>query len=440
MTHRSPPSRTVRVDALSRVEGEGGLDVQIEDGRVSGVQLRIYEPPRFFEAFLRGRHHTEPPDITARICGICPVAYQMSACLAIEDACGVRVDGPLHELRRLLYFGEWIESHGLHVYLLHAPDFMGYPSAIDMAEDHPDLVRRGLAMKKVGNDLLELIGGRAVHPVNVRVGGFYRLPTAAELAPMRERLLVGLDAALETVAWVAGFDFPDLEHHHPYVALEQPDDYAVLGGRIRSTAGLDVPVADFDRAIEETQVPWSTALHAHLLDGDHYLVGPLARFALNRERLHPAALAAAATAGLTGPCRNPFQSIVVRAVELVHAFASAVDVIDAYERPDRPAVDVPARAGVGHGATEAPRGLLYHRYELADDGTILDARIVPPTSQNQSAIEHDLFDFIDDRLADHDDVALAAGIEALVRSYDPCISCATHFLDVRVDRTGSGAP
>ncbi|MCX7621553.1 MAG: Ni/Fe hydrogenase subunit alpha [Acidimicrobiales bacterium] len=433
MTHRSPGSRTLKVDTLTRVEGEGGLAIQIDGDAVTGAQLHIYEPPRFFEAFLRGRSYTEPPDITARICGICPVAYQMSACLAIEDACGVVVDGPLHDLRKLLYAGEWIESHALHVYLLHLPDFLGYPSAIELAQDHRAIVEQGLQLKKTGNKIIEFLAGRAIHPVNVRVGGFYRVPERTELATLAPDLEHALELALATVRLVGNLDIPDFGHDHPYVALRRSDEYAVLGGRLVSTTGLDVPIADFSRHFSEEQVEWSTALHAHLLGGDHYLVGPLARFALNADRLAPQAQAIAREVGLDAPCRNPFRSIVVRAVEIVHAIEEAQAVLDRYERPDTPHVPVEPRAAIGHGATEAPRGTLYHRYELAADGTILDAVIIPPTAQNQATIEHDVFAYAASRSRLSDD-ELTAQCEQLVRSYDPCISCAAHFLDVRIDR------
>jgi coenzyme F420-reducing hydrogenase alpha subunit len=408
--------------------------VEIRDGRVHDVQLNIYEPPRFFEAFLRGRRYTEPPDITARICGICPVAYQMSACAAIEDACGVTVDGPLRDLRRLLYAGEWIESHALHIHLLHAPDFLGFEGAVDLATAHRDLVQRGLDIKKVGNEVLELVGGRAIHPVNVRVGGFHRVPTRRELQPLRDRLAVALERSLEVVRWVSTFDFPD--HHHPLelAALRHPDEYGVLGGRLVSTEGLDIAPAEFPDHVVETHVVHSTALHAHLLERGEYLVGPMARFALNAAQLSPAAAAAAAEAGLTPDERNPFRSIVVRAVEVVHACETALEVIDRYERPDAPAVPVEPRPGVGFGWTEAPRGTLWHRYELDEAGLIASATIVPPTSQNQPAIEHDLFHVVEGH-ADADDDALRLLAERAIRNHDPCISCATHFLDLRVDRS-----
>jgi sulfhydrogenase subunit alpha len=198
-------TRTIRVDYLARVEGEGALQVKIRGDTVTDVQLKIFEPPRFFEALLRGRAFTEAPDITARICGICPIAYQMSAVHAMEDALGVSVGGQLRALRRLLYCGEWIESHALHVYLLHAPDFLGYPDAIRMAKDHGDAVQRGLQLKKAGNEIVTLLGGREIHPISVRVGGFYRVPSKSELRPLAERLKGARDAAWDTVSWVAGF-------------------------------------------------------------------------------------------------------------------------------------------------------------------------------------------------------------------------------------------
>lgn len=431
MTHRG--DRALQVAGLARVEGEGAMRVRVVDGRVSDVRLEIYEPPRFFEAFLRGRRYTEPPDITARICGICPVAYQLSACQAIEDACGVEVGGAVADLRRLLYCGEWIESHALHVYLLHAPDFLGYPGVVELARDHRDIVERGLALKKAGNAILEVLGGRAVHPVNIRVGGFYRAPDRATLATLRPALRRALDDALATVSWVAGFDFPDFTHEHEMLALVEPGRYAIERGTPRTDRGLTFPVREFETHVREEQVPHSTALHAHLAGRGRYLTGPLARFALSRQWLSTAAAQAATAAGLDGGCRNPFRSIVVRAVELTYAVEEALRLIDGYEPPARSYVEVPAREGQGYGATEAPRGTLFHRYELAADGILRSARIVPPTSQNQACVEDDLRRFVQDRL-DLDDRRLTHDCEQAIRNYDPCISCATHFLDLTVER------
>jgi coenzyme F420-reducing hydrogenase alpha subunit len=409
------------------------MHVVITDGEVTDVRLRIYEPPRFFEAFLRGRAYTEPPDITARICGICPVAYQTSSCQAIEQVCGAVLDEPLRALRRLLYCGEWIESHVLHIYFLHAPDFLGVGSALELAKDHRDLVEKALQLKKVGNDIMEIVGGRAIHPINVRLGGFYRTPTKRELRPLAERLRWARDAALETVRVVSGFDFPDLEIDHELVALHHPDEYAITEGRVISDRGLDIEVSEFLEHIVEEHVEHSTSLHGHIIERGRYLVGPLARYTLNYDQLPAVAREAATEAGLGKECRNPFRSIVVRAVETVAACDEAVRIIEEYSEPDRPAVPVPPRAGVGHGATEAPRGILYHRYSIDDEGTILEADIVPPTAQNQDAIEADLRKLVTANL-ELDDHDLQHLCEQSIRNYDPCISCSTHFLDFTVER------
>jgi coenzyme F420-reducing hydrogenase alpha subunit len=425
--------RDLTVEGLARVEGEGAMHVVITDGEVTDVRLRIYEPPRFFEAFLRGRAYTEPPDITARICGICPVAYQTSSCQAIEQVCGAVLDEPLRALRRLLYCGEWIESHVLHIYFLHAPDFLGVGSALELAKDHRDLVEKALQLKKVGNDIMEIVGGRAIHPINVRLGGFYRTPTKRELRPLAERLRWARDAALETVRVVSGFDFPDLEIDHELVALHHPDEYAITEGRVISDRGLDIEVSEFLEHIVEEHVEHSTSLHGHIIERGRYLVGPLARYTLNYDQLPAVAREAATEAGLGKECRNPFRSIVVRAVETVAACDEAVRIIEDYSEPDRPAVPVLPRAGVGHGATEAPRGILYHRYSIDDEGTILEADIVPPTAQNQDAIEADLRKLVTANL-ELDDHDLQHLCEQSIRNYDPCISCSTHFLDFTVER------
>jgi sulfhydrogenase subunit alpha len=418
---------------LARVEGEGAMEVRIRDGRVHDVKLRIYEPPRFFEAFLRGRRFTEVPDITARICGICPVAYQTSSIAAMEDVCGVEVDDQVRALRRMLFCGEYVESHALHVFMLHAPDFLGYANAFEMARDHGEVVERALHLKKVGNELMRIIGGREIHPINVRVGGFYRAPTRAELAPVVEELKRAREFAIEAVSFTASLPCPDFEEDYVFLALRDPEVYAIEGGRLVSNTGLDLAPSEYDEHIVEKHVEHSTALHSQLRDGSRYLVGPLARYALNRDKLSPVAREAADAAGLEPVCRNPFRSIIVRAVEIVYALDETLRLIDGYEPPDPPAADVVPRAGVGFGWSEAPRGVLWHRYAIDDDGTILEARIVPPTSQNQGRIEQSLHGFVQQHV-DLPDDELHLRCEQAVRAYDPCISCATHFLRLDIDR------
>lgn len=431
-------ARTLKVDYLARVEGEGGLYVKLKDGAVVDVKLKIFEPPRFFEAFLRGRRFDEAPDITARICGICPVAYQMSAVHALENAFGIKVDGQLRALRRLLYCGEWIESHALHVYMLHAPDFLGYPDAIQMARDHSDVVQRGLRLKKTGNEVLRVVGGREVHPINVRVGGFYKVPSRHDLEPVAEQLKWARDAALETVRFVAGLPFPDFEQDYLFVALRHVDEYPFNEGRLVSNQSLDIGIDHYEDYFVEEHVQHSNALHSTLKNCGPYFVGPLARYNLNFDRLSPLAQQAAREAGLGPACRNAFQSIVVRSVEMVYACDEALRIINQYEPPSVPAVVVAPRAATGYGCTEAPRGILYHRYRISEEGLILDAKIIPPTSQNQKIIEQDVSKLVVQYLSLLPE-ELQWKCEQAIRNYDPCISCATHFLRLEIDDNASAS-
>jgi coenzyme F420-reducing hydrogenase alpha subunit len=429
------PSRTVKVNYLSRVEGEGGLYVHVDHGEIREVKLNIFEPPRMFEAFLRGRHFQEVPDITARICGICPVAYQMSSVHALEMALGVAVTPEIRLLRRLLYCAEWIESHALHIYLLQAPDFLGYPNAIRMAADYPAEAGRGLRLKKIGNALLELLGGRATHPVSVCVGGFYRAPRRADLLALRDDFKWGLDASLETVNLVSQFKFPDFVPDYEFVSLFHADEYPMNEGRVVSSNGVEVDVAEFEKVFVEEHVAHSTALHSHnVRSGSSYFVGPLARVNLNFNKLSPLARQAARDSSIAWPCRNPYAGIVARAVEMVHAFEEALGILDRYAEPPRSRVEIEVRAGEGCAATEAPRGTLYHRYKINNRGLVEFAKIVPPTAQNYHRMEDDLRLLLPGVL-DRPEEDIARLCENLVRCYDPCISCSTHFLKLRIERS-----
>lgn len=435
MNQDDSETRKIRVAAMTRVEGEGGLDVRVTDGRIEHVRLQIFEPPRFFEAFLRGRPLEEVPDITARICGICPVAYQMSSVHALEAALGVAISPEIRRLRRLLYCGEWIESHALHVHMLNLPDFLGYPGALEMARDFPEHVERGLRLKKLGNDLLECLGGRAIHPINVAVGGFYRAPRRSELSEFIPGFADGLRLAEEATRFVATLDYPDFHQAYDTVALVHPDEYAMCEGRIESSDGLSIVSDDFATHFVERQVEHSTAMQAVRREtGEPYLVGPLARINQSRDRLSPAAKRLADEIGWETPCVNPFRSIVARSLELVHAFEEALEILKSYTPPQPPRIAYGYRAAAGSAATEAPRGLLYHRYEVDEAGKVTHADIVPPTSQNQTQIERDLRDYLP-RVIMRPDSEVAEACEKLVRCYDPCISCSTHFLKVRVGRS-----
>jgi len=431
---KNKKTKTIKVDYLARVEGEGALYIKIKDNAVVDVKLKIFEPPRFFEAFLRDRDFKEAPDITARICGICPVAYQMSAVHAMENALGANVNGQLRELRRLLYCGEWIESHVLHIYMLHAPDFLGYDDAIRMAKDHREIVERGLKLKKIGNQIVSLVGGREIHPINVKVGGFYKGFTKAELETLTENLKWARDAAYETVLWTSQFSFPDFERDYEFVSLSHPEEYPFNEGRIISNKGLDIKASEYEDHFEEIHVKHSTALHSVLKERDAYFVGPMARYNLNFDRLPAIAQEAAREAKLGKECRNPFKSIVIRSIETLFACEEALRIVSEYDKPKTPFQVIDVVEGEGFSCTEAPRGILFHRYKVNDCGKILDARIVPPTSQNQKTIENDLRAFVPQHI-DLPDDKLTWQCEQAIRNYDPCISCSTHFLKLDVERS-----
>ncbi|HYG84880.1 MAG TPA: Ni/Fe hydrogenase subunit alpha [Azospirillum sp.] len=434
MTITESATRTIKVDALARVEGEGALTVRVKGGVIKDVRFRIFEPPRFFEALLQGRMYSDAPDITARICGICPVAYLMGASQAMEKALGVDVGDAIRRTRRLMYCGEWIESHVLHAYLLHAPDFLGMEDALQIAKVHPDVVERALQLKKLGNRILEVVGGRAIHPVNTKVGGFYKAPRKAEVRELIAPLKQAVDDSLATVKLFAGLDFPDYEYDYTFVALHHDEDYAIERGRLISNRGLDIPVSAFEEHFDEEHVRHSNALHGVLKDGSGpYLVGPLARYALNYAQLSPLAKQAAAEAGLGTIVRNPFKSIIVRAVETLYACEEALKLAEAYEELDPPSTPIEIRAGRGHGCTEAPRGICWHRYDVDAEARIRSARIVPPTAQNQKQIERDLWGVVQANLHLPDE-QLKWRCEQAIRNYDPCISCATHFLKLTVER------
>jgi len=425
---------SIHVPVLTRVEGEGALDLRIDNGEIAELRLRIFEPPRFFEKFLEGRHYTEIPDMVARICGICPVAYQVTAAQALEKLFGVELDPWARAMRRVFYCGEWIQSHSLHIHLLAAPDFFGCNNAIELSRIAPDEVRRGLRIQALGNELMDLFGARSVHPVGVRVGGFHGAPAPAQINAIRDKLRAALPEAEALVRWTASIAVPQDDQPFLSVAMQHPTDYAIETGAIGVSDGLRIEADAFDAHFAERHEPHSTALFS-TYHQQPYLVGPLARLNLNHARLPEAVKTLLAEIGLALPSRNLFHSLVARAVEILLALHEALRLLDAYRLPDSPWVLVTPRAGVATGCTEAPRGLLWHRYEMDDDGRVVKARIVPPTSQNQGRIEEDLRLSLLNFGLDQPDDALRLHCEQVIRNYDPCISCATHFLRMNVERT-----
>jgi sulfhydrogenase subunit alpha len=427
-------SVAIHVPVLARVEGEGALDLRIDDGDITQLRLRIFEPPRFFEKLLEGRNYTEIPDMVARICGICPVAYQVTAAQALEKVFGVELSPWARAMRRVFYCGEWIQSHSLHIHLLAAPDFFGCSNAIELARIFPDEVRRGLRIQTLGNELMDLFGARSVHPVGVRVGGFHGAPSLDRVRDMRDKLRAALPQAEALIRWAAAIPLPADDQAFVSVAMRRPDRYAIETGDIAVSDGLLIGSDAFDAHFAEQHEPHSTALFS-TYHGQAYLVGPLARLNLNRDRLPDDIRALLAEVGFALPSRNIFHSLLARAVETLLALREALRLLDAYQVPESPWVPVTPRAGVATGCTEAPRGLLWHRYEMDADGRVVNARIVPPTSQNQGRIEEDLRLSLLNFGLDQPDDALRLHCEKIIRNYDPCISCATHFLRLNVERT-----
>jgi coenzyme F420-reducing hydrogenase alpha subunit len=423
----------IKVPVLTRVEGEGALEIEVADGAIRHLALRIYEPPRLFEKFIEGYECNQVIDMVARSCGICPVAYQSRAVQAFEDLFGLEPPAWLRDMRRAMYCGEWLQSHALHIHLLAAPDFLGFDSAIAMAADYPDAVRRGLELQSLGNDLIALFGGRSVHPVGIRVGGFYRAPEEAEVEAILGRLQAALPAAAELVNWTAGLAFPDDEHAFISVALSHPEEYAIGRGNLISGQGLDTEISFYESYFEEHQSPHSTALHS-TLDGRCYHTGPLARLNLNFHQLPKPVRQIMEASGVRFPSHNMFHSIVARAVELHFAVYEAIRLLENYRRPKESYVPLQPREGNAFGCTEAPRGILWHRYDVDERGIVRYARIVPPTSQNLGRIEEDVRFALERFGLDNADDALRLRAEQVIRNYDPCISCATHFLKLDLRR------
>jgi sulfhydrogenase subunit alpha len=428
-------SKRIVVDTgpLARVEGEGSLVIESEAGKVLDVRLNIFEPPRYYEAFLQGRKVEEVVDIVSRICGICPVAYQISALNALEGLFGLEVDEQVQRLRRLLYLGEWIESHSLHVFMLAAPDFLRVPDALTLAKKEPDLVKKALSLKHLGNSIMAVIGGREIHPVSLKLGGIHKAPTEEALVDLTSKLDTLRAFAEESVRFSAQLESPSLDRDVTFVALREPSGYAITGGDIVSSKGLHISPSAFEDNFVEHQVEYSHALRSLTKEGGSYMVGPLARVNLNFNRLHPKAREMAAEIGFKPPINDPFKSIVARALELVHALEQVKEEVELYSEPAHPHPSYEYREGTGHGVSEAPRGILYHSYKVNRKGYIEKAKIVPPTAQNQVRIEEDVRGLAP-RILEASPEEGRRLSEMAVRNYDPCISCATHFLKLKIRR------
>lgn len=423
-------SKVIKVDYLARVEGEGSLFIEFGDGGVSRVEVGIFEAPRFFEAFLRGRKYYEVPDITARICGICPIAYIMSSSRALEKILGAEVPEEIEKLRRIIYLGEWIESHVLHILMLHAPDFLGYESVLSMAKDHSEVVKKGMRLKSWGNQVVGVVGGRSVHPVSCRVGGFHRIIRKEELLPLLRDIKYVREYAKSLLEWVFELPIPDLKRDVEFVSLRGEGEYPILKGRVTSSKGLEISEDKFEDSLIVEQARYSTSLRYRLKDRGYYVVGPIARYNNNYDLLDPEVRGVIESHGYRAPLLNSFQSIIARAAEVYHAVLELEELISSYREPQQPYVEGVVRRGSGAAITEAPRGMLYHKYEINERGYVINANIIPPTSQNLASIEQDLL-ALGNKLATLNPTEAQWLAEQTIRNYDPCISCATHFLKIK---------
>jgi len=428
----------VKVEYLTRVEGHGNIVVEVKNGALTACRFDVVESPRFFEALLRGRSIFEAQHITSRICGICACAHSLTSIQAAEEALGLIPSAQTVALRRLLLDLEYLDSHVLHIYLLALPDLVGAKSFLPLVASHEKVVRRALRMKKTVNQLADILVGRHVHPIAAIIGGFTKLPSPRDLEQMHESLAALRPDIEATVALVATLTFPDFERPTEYVALISDDDtYPLLSGAIGSSDGVRLAKREYRRATNEQVVPHSSAKHTHL-SRDSYAVGALARFNLNHEKLLPRGREAARVLGLKAPCSNPFLNTVAQTVEIAHCLEEAIGLVGGLlehgiDRTEALLVGVnesnriPVRAGAGVGAIEAPRGILFHRYQIDEAGIIADADCVIPTNQNLASIEQDLRALVP-AILHKSDAEITLGLEMLVRAYDPCISCSTHLV------------
>ncbi|MBD3160727.1 MAG: Ni/Fe hydrogenase subunit alpha [Candidatus Eisenbacteria bacterium] len=421
----------INVHHITRIEGHGNLVVNVKDGHIEELRLEIVESPRFFEAMLEGRRYDEAPWITARICGICALGHTTASILAAEDALGIEPDEETVLLRKLLVDGETLQSHILHLYFLVAPDFFNAGSVIPLAETHPEVVKRALRLKKMANASVETLVGRKVHPIGMMPGGFRRWPLPEEIGEVKRLLLEAREDLTATVELFRRLDMPPLRRDETeYLALREDGEYALYTGQIASSLGTISPPRTYRDRIHETVAPHSSAKHVSA-ERDSFAVGALARYNLNHDRLRPWAKAVAAELGLEPPVTNPFHNNTAQLVEILHCYEDALELCDQLlERPNGDhRIQEPTRHGRGVGASEVPRGTLYHDYRIDESGRITEANCIIPTGQNLANIEADMRQVVSD-MAGGEPNDIQQRLEMLVRAYDPCISCSCHFLDV----------
>jgi len=423
MTAQAP--RGIQVEYAPRVEGEGGLDIVVSGAEITRLRLKVFEYPRHPQAVVVGQPIAEVPAVVARLCGSCAAAHHLAALQALEDALGLSPSPQTRALRRLLALAQWIQSHAIHIYLLAAPALLGYRSTCALASAHPEVVQRALRLKKLGAELTAAVGGRRTAPLAARINGFSPLPTLAALERLHARLARARADATDTVALVSGLSLPSFSRATEHVALRAPEQYPVSEGRLRSTAGLDVAARDYLAQLCAQPAPGSGSYLFTLADRGSFLVGPLARVNLNRDRLCPAAAQAAQSCSVVFPTFNPFASVVARAVELVQAIEECLRLLERLN-PVSEEDGYTVRAGEGISVTEAPRGTLVHRYVIDSEGRVRAAAVLTPTAQSLRCLAEDLC-ALAPQVADWPEEDRKLRLELLVRSYDLCGACCSEL-------------
>lgn len=431
MANNATQSIQIDVHHVTRVEGHGNIVVNVQKGQLEQCELQIIEAPRFFEAMLRGQPYDQASHLSSRICGICAVTHASASLRATEKALGVEPSEQTVLLRKLNLFGEMLDSHVLHIYMLVAPDLLGVGSVIPLAKSAPEVVLRALRMKKLAGDLCAAIGGRHTHPIAMTVGGFTNYATHEEMASLRDRLVAMRKDIDATVELFQGLALPDFIRETEYIALHDKNEYCLIDGEIASTDGGVWSLEEYRQVTNEHLVDHSTAKHTSH-QRSTYMVGALARFNLGYDQLHRKAKKVATELGLSPICTNPYMITVAQLVEVVHCAEEAIEAIDQLLKKGivcEELAPVKRLSGEGVGACEAPRGTLYHNYVI-ENGLIKEANCIIPTGQNLANIEADMRELVPQRL-DRSEEEITLALEMLVRAYDPCISCSTHMLDVK---------
>ena len=428
-------SFSINVNHVTRVEGHGNIVLDVKSGKIEKIQWQVVEAPRFFEAMLRGQHYNELRPITSRICGICSIGHSLASLKATEDALGVTITEQTALLRRLATHAENMQSHILHVGYLAVPDLLSVGSVFPLVgSKHTDTLLKIVRLHRLSNEMSDLVCGRTTHPIRLIVGGFSMVPTEKQLLNLKKRLEEGLELASDVASVVHSVadKLPAFTRETEYIGLSSDDEYALYDGVIASTdTGKHPAYREYRKVMQEFVVPHSTAKHAKHTRGS-YMVGALARFNLNSDKLHPAAKDVAALFGLKAINYNPFMNTIAQLVEFVHDIEDSLQLIDTLlERvvKDEKPVKATVKAGRGVGVVEVPRGILVHDYTLNSEGYCTKANCIIPTNQNHANIQLDMEELVP-QILNRPEKEIELTLEMLVRAYDPCISCSTHYLDV----------